>query len=263
MKIIPPPPLDPRRHALFLDFDGSIVDFAPTPDTIVLMPGTIGLLENVSRRLGGALAVVTGRRIADVDRHLAPLLLPASGVHGREFRPRPGYERDDPIPTAIEQARSCLKAALRTNDPIMLEDKGSSLVLHFRMHPEERERARSLADDAVRGLDTLHVMSGHAIFEILQRGITKGRAIRRFMRRPPFAGRIPVFVGDDATDEDGMRAAAAEGGFGVKIGPEETAAAYRLPDTEAVHKWLSRLTKSNLPAGNLQSAGPLGSEALS
>ena len=113
------------------------------------------------------------------------------------------------------------------------------------------------------GLDTLHVMAGHAIFEILQRGITKGRALRRFMRRPPFAGRIPVFVGDDATDEDGMRAAAAEGGFGVKIGPEETAAAYRLPDTEAVHKWLSRLMKSNLPAGNLQRAGPLGSEALS
>ena len=108
-----------------------------------------------------------------------------------------------------------------------------------------------------RGLDTLHVMAGHAIFEILQRGITKGRALRRFMRRPPFAGRIPVFVGDDATDEDGMRAAAAEGGFGVKIGPEETAAAYRLPDTEAVHNWLSRLTKSRPRRGTLAQREPL------
>ena len=259
----PPPPLDPRRHALFLDFDGSIVDFAPTPDTIVLKPGTIELLENLSRTLGGALAVVTGRHIADVDRHLAPLLLPASGVHGREFRPRPGDERDDPIPTELAQARSNLKAALRPNDPIMLEDKGSTLVLHFRAHPEERDRARALADDAARGLDTLHVMAGHAVFEILQRGITKGRAIRRFMRRSPFAGRTPVFVGDDETDEDGMREAAAEGGFGVKIGPEETIARYRLPNTEAVHSWLSRLIKSSASAGNLQRAGPLGSEALS
>jgi trehalose 6-phosphate phosphatase len=184
-------------------------------------------------------------------------------VHGREFRPRPGDERDDPIPTELAEARSRLKAALRPSDPIMLEDKRSTLVLHFRMHPEERDRARSLASDAARGLDTLHVMAGHAVFEILQRGITTGRAIRRFMRRPPFAGRIPVFVGDDETDEDGMREAAAEGGFGVKIGPEETVARYRLPNTEAVHNWLSRLTKSSISSGNLNHAESLGSEALS
>lgn len=241
---IRPPPLDPARHALFLDFDGSIVDFAPTPDTIVLRPGTIALLENVSRRLGGALAVVTGRRIADVDRHLAPLLLPASGVHGREFRPRPGDLRDDPPPGEIDEARRRLMTAMRPDDRVTLEDKGTALVLHYRTHPEARERAQALANDALHGLDTLHVLAGHAVFEILQRGITKGRALRRFMRRPPFAGRIPVFVGDDATDEDGMRAAATEGGFGVKIGPEETVAAYGLPDTAAVHSWLSRLTNA-------------------
>lgn len=261
MENIPPPPLDPRRHALFLDFDGSIVDFAPTPDTIVLMPGTIALLENLSRRLGGALAVVTGRHIADVDRHLAPLLLPASGVHGREFRPRPGDERDDPIPAEIEQARKRLSAALGSNDPIRLEDKKSALVLHFRSHPDQRGRAEALATDAALGLETLHVMAGHAIFEILQRGITKGRALRRFMRRAPFAGRIPVFVGDDATDEDGMRAAAAEGGFGVKIGPEDTAAAYRLPDTAAVHDWLSRL-KGTARTGNHSLSGAVSPDAL-
>jgi trehalose 6-phosphate phosphatase len=146
--------------------------------------------------------------------------------------------RDDPPSAEIEQARQRLAAAIGKGDPLMLEDKGSALVLHFRAHPEQGERARVLAAEAVRGLDTLHVLPGHAIFEILQRGITKGRAIRRFMHRPPFAGRIPVFVGDDATDEDGMRAAAALGGFGVKIGPEETAGKYRLPDTAAVHRWL-------------------------
>ena len=104
----------------------------------------------------------------------------------------------------------------------MLEDKGGALVLHFRAHPEQEPRAERLAQQAVEGLDALYVVAGHAIFEIRQRGITKAMRVRRFMRRPPFAGRIPVFVGDDATDEDGMRAAAAEGGFGVKIGPGET-----------------------------------------
>lgn len=261
MENIPPPPLDPARHALFLDFDGSIVDFAPTPDTIVLRPGTIALLDNLSRRLGGALAVVTGRHISDVDRHLAPLLLPASGVHGREFRPRPGDERDDPVTAEIEQARQRLRVAVGSDDRIRLEDKGTALVLHYRAHLEQRGRAEAFAADAVRGLDTLHVLAGHAVFEILQRGITKGRALRRFMRRPPFMGRIPVFVGDDATDEDGMRAAAAEGGFGLKIGPEDTVAAYRLPDTAAVHNWLSRL-KGAARTGNQSLSGAVSPNAV-
>lgn len=237
----PPPLLEPDRHALFLDFDGSIVDFASRPDQIALPPGTIALLKNLHHRLGGALAIVTGRHIADIDRYLAPLLLPASGVHGREFRPRAGDIRDDPLSGEIEKARNRLAASLAPHDALFLEDKGSALVLHFREHPKEGERARTLADKAVLGLDALHVLAGHAVFEILQRGITKGRALRRFMHRPPFDGRIPVFVGDDATDEDGMRAAAEMGGFGVKIGPEETAAAYRLSDTGAVHAWLGRL----------------------
>jgi trehalose 6-phosphate phosphatase len=252
---LPPPPLDPGRHALFLDFDGSIVDFAPTPDTVIVAPGTIELLEKLDRSLGGALAIVTGRHIADVDRYLAPLILPASGVHGRQFRPRAGDMRDDPPPADIERARRRLADAITSDDPIDLEDKRSAIVLHFRRHPEARARAEALANAAIKGLDTLHVMAGHAIFEILQRGITKGRALRRFMRRAPFAGRIPVFVGDDVTDEDGLRAAAAEGGFGVEIGSDETAAQYRLPDTRSVHHWLSRLTNPEIKPGTLVTAG--------
>jgi trehalose 6-phosphate phosphatase len=137
---------------------------------------------------------------------------------------------------------------------IDLEDKGSALVLHFRRHPEKRAQTEALARAAVEGLDGLHVMAGHAIFEILQRGITKGRALRRFMRRPPFAGRVPVFVGDDVTDEDGLRAASAEGGFGVKIGDDETAALYRLPDTKAVHDWLGGVVIEGSRAGTLVAA---------
>lgn len=233
-----PPALDPARHALFLDFDGTFVDFAPEPDAIRLRPGSTGLLKRVSQRLGGALAVVSGRRIADLDRFLAPLELPAAGVHGQEFRPCPGdFRRAAPTPQ-LDEARRRL-AELDAGDPLFLEDKGGALVLHFRRHPEQRGRAERLAHAAVAGLSGLHAVEGHAIFEIRQRGISKALALGLFAPLPPFSGRLPVFVGDDTTDEDGFRAAAAAGGFGVKVGAEPTAAQYRLADVSAVHRWLA------------------------
>ena len=107
-----PPPLDPERHALFLDFDGSLVDFALTPDRIVVRPETIALLENVSRRLHGALAIISGRKIADIDRHLARLRLPVSGVHGLEFRPAGGETAEGAISSELETARRRLASAI-------------------------------------------------------------------------------------------------------------------------------------------------------
>jgi trehalose 6-phosphate phosphatase len=236
-----PPPLDAARHALFLDFDGTFVDFAPAPDAIELKPGSRELLGQMRDRLGGALALVSGRRIADLDRFLAPLELPASGVHGQEFRPRRGDFRMSPPTPQLHEARARVLAALSADDPLRLEDKGAALVLHFREHPDQRERAANLAVSAVAGLSDLHAVEGHAIFEIRQRGISKAMAIGLFGAAEPFAGRTPVFIGDDTTDEDGFRAASAAGGFGVKVGPGKTAAAYRLPDVAAVHGWLAAL----------------------
>jgi trehalose 6-phosphate phosphatase len=251
MKDGPPPPLDPSRHALFLDFDGSLVDFALTPDEIVVKPETIALLGDLLRVLGGALAIVTGRRIADVDRHIVPLRLPVSGVHGLEFRSRPEEVKRKPVSEELAEARRRLGEVVRANDRIYVEDKGGALALHFRAHPDQRLRAQSLARSVVEELDTLDVVGGHSVFEIRQRDITKANAVRRFMRRPPFARRIPVFVGDDVTDEDGIREAIAEGGFGVKIGRGETAAEFRLADSQAVHAWLSRLIDKSRSTGTL------------
>ena len=235
-----PPALDPQRHALYLDFDGTLVDFAPSPDAIVLRTGTVALLERASGKLGGALAIVSGRRLDDIDRHLAPLSLAASGVHGQEIRHAPGAARIDVSPpAALAEARSRLNAAIPPGDPLTLEDKGGALVLHFRQHPDQRERAKALAHDAAAELDALHVVAGHGIFEVLERGVTKARAIELLAAHPPFAGRLPVYLGDDTTDEDAIRAAQEMGGFGVKIGAGETAAIYRLPDIDAVHAWLA------------------------
>jgi trehalose 6-phosphate phosphatase len=236
-----PPPLDPDRHALFLDFDGTFVDFAPHPDAIALRPGSIELLHRVSRRLGGALAVISGRRVADLDRFLAPLQLPACGVHGQEFRPLPGDLRLRFPSPQLEQARHRLAATIAPDDPILLEDKESALVLHFRARPEQQGRAERLAREAVAGLSDLYALRGHAIYEIRERGVSKADALRLFADAPPFSGRLPVFVGDDTTDEDGFLAAAAAGGFGVKAGPGATAAEWRLPDVAAVHNWLAAL----------------------
>jgi trehalose 6-phosphate phosphatase len=128
---------------------------------------------------------------------------------------------------------------IAAGDPLLVEDKGAAIVLHFRKHPQQALRAEALARAAVEGLSDLHVVAGHAIFELRQHGITKAEAIARFMAEPPFARRAPVFVGDDVTDEDGFRAAAASGGFGVKVGPGKTVASYRLGTVASVHAWLS------------------------
>jgi hypothetical protein len=127
------PILDPGRHALFLDFDGTFVDFAPTPDAVKLRPGSLELLGELQGRLGGALAVISGRRLFDIDGFLRPLELPGSGVHGQEFRPYGGDFRVEPPSPQIQLARERLKSALGPNDPLHLEDKGGALVLHFRL----------------------------------------------------------------------------------------------------------------------------------
>lgn len=236
-----PPPLDGDRHALFLDFDGTFVDFAPEPDAIVLRPGSIDRLAALSRRLSGALALVSGRKIADLDRFLAPLQLPAAGVHGQEFRPAPGDLRVQPASPELDEARRRLAGLIMAADPLLVEDKGGALVLHYRKHPEQRGRAEALAHEAVAGLSALHALPGHAIVEIRQHGISKAGALKLFAAMPPFSGRHPVFIGDDTTDEDGFRAAREADGFGVKVGPGSTAAFYRLPDVSAVHAWLDGL----------------------
>ena len=232
------PLLDPERHALFLDFDGTFVDFAPTPEAVRPRPGSVELLRAMQSRLGGALAVISGRRLADVDGFLRPLELPGSGVHGQEFRPAPGDLRVQPPSPDLQTARERLHASLRPDDPLRLEDKGGALVLHFREHPEQHDRAAALAAEAVRGLRDIYAVEGHAIWEVRQHGVSKAGALRRLAKVAPFAGRLPVFIGDDSTDEDGFRAAAELGGFGVKVGPGDTAARYRLADVGAVHDWL-------------------------
>jgi trehalose 6-phosphate phosphatase len=234
-----PPPLDPERHALLLDFDGTLVEFAPRPDHVRLRPGAAERLDALRRRLGGALALVSGRKVEALDRFTSPYRFNAIGVHGHEIRPAGEELRLRPTSPQLDVARRRLAAELGGGDRLRLEDKGSALVLHFREHPEEAERAAQLGRRAVDGLADLHAVPGNMIVELRERGVSKADAVALVAGWPGFAGRLPVFVGDDTTDEDGFRAAAAAGGFGIKVGPGPTAAPHRLPDVAAVHTWLA------------------------
>jgi len=230
-----PPEFEPREQAFFLDFDGTLAPFRMDPSAVMLPSGGNELLARFVEACGGAVAVVSGRRIEDLDRMMAPLKPVAGGLHGVEMRVAAdaAIERRPPSPS-IAEARARLIASLADTPDIRLEDKGAALVLHFRGNEHLEELARDIANGAVAGLDGLIVVPGHAIFEIRMAGVDKGAIVDMFMARPPFVGRHPVFLGDDTTDEDGFAGAARHGGYGIKVGSGDTIARYRLPDIAAV-----------------------------
>lgn len=233
-----PPSIDPTRHALFLDFDGVLVGFADTPDGVSVEPGVLERLAVLRERLGGALAIVSGRRIADLDRFLAPHRFAAAGVHGLETRLREedGIERLAG-PELLDDVRAGLKAGL-AGSSLRLEDKGTALVLHYREHPEREHEAKAAMKAAAGGRYDLTIMHGNCIVEVHPAGMDKGEALRRLMHHAPFAGRTPLYAGDDTTDEFAFAMMAELGGTGIKVGKGETAATRRLADVAAVHQWL-------------------------
>lgn len=234
-----PPAIGPNTHALFLDFDGTLVDLVDDPDAVALDAGRVERLDEMARQLAGALAVVSGRRIADLDRFLAPLSFAAAGVHGLERRRRPGGEIEFLMqPEALDPVRDALSPTLEANQRLRLEDKGTALVLHYRTAPDLAEAAKSVMRHAVAGRDDLVVMEGDNIVEVHPAGMDKGKALADFMTTAPFAGRIPVYLGDDTTDEFALKIVTEMRGIAIKVGRKESVAEYRLADVADVHHWL-------------------------
>jgi len=225
------------RHdwALFLDLDGTLIDIAPTPDSVVVEPGVVASLIAARSALSGALAIVSGREVAVIDALLAPARLPAAGCHGAEFRADPALPAMPlgPSPPAHVVARAQYEADATG---LLLERKPTSMVLHFRQAPEREAQAlriaRGLAAELGPGFELL---PSHMAFELRPAGIDKGQAVTRLMRSPPFRGRIPFFLGDDVTDEAGIAAARSLGGDGVRLGSQVDAT------PSDVRAWLARL----------------------
>jgi trehalose 6-phosphate phosphatase len=206
--ISPPRAID-SDWALFLDFDGTLVDIAPTPDAVRAPRELIDALLCARETTGGALAIISGRPLSEIDKLLDPLRLPAAGVHGAEPAPV------EPLP--IEWVREIADAASRCPG-VIVENKIFTVAVHFRLAPGHAETMRTvLAAIVARGSDDYEIMDAHCAYELRPRSVNKAHALRRFMKRAPFAGRTPVMVGDDVTDLDGIRAARALGGEGWRV----------------------------------------------
>jgi len=252
------PPAPRLDWAYFLDVDGTLVEIAETPERVVVAPGLAGVLQALHAACGGALALVSGRPIADLDRLFRPLALPAAGIHGLERR-----RGDGTVERAAGESVADLHpklAAFAAQDPrLRIEDKGASLALHYRAAPELAEKVGGFARDLDEGGDGgLRVLHGKMVVEFYRHRADKGQAIAAFMAEPPFRGRRPVFAGDDVTDEYGFRAIREMCGIAIRVGREgESAAPFRLPSVAALHQWLRSALVAAAHAGG-RGAGTTG-----
>jgi len=240
-----PPPLF-AGCALFLDIDGTLLELAPTPDSVNVDAGISALLPALARHLDGAVALITGRSMADAEGLFRGLSLPIAGQHGLERRSADGaLHQHLPSLKGLERLRRDLTEFAARHDGLHLEDKGATLALHYRQAPRLASHVhRTLRDhlaEAVASESGWRLQPGKGVLEVKPDGRDKGTAILEYLEEPPFAGRLPVFVGDDKTDEYGFVAVAVAGGWAVKVGHGATNASYRLRDVTAVRKWLSTL----------------------
>lgn len=238
--------LNPEAIGLFLDVDGTLLDIAPRPDAVEVKSSLLDDLAEVQRALNGAVALVSGRPVAELDRLFAPLRLAASGVHGAELRRRP----DGGITLLAngrlgDDAWRALGLLLDEFPGTYAENKGVSFAVHYR----EPDTDKSCLKHALQALMArisspgkgLQLIAGHAVFEVQLQGFDKGRAIRRFMKQAPFLGRRPVFIGDDEIDRAGFNAALAQGGFAFSVGIELPGLTGRFAGPNAVRAWLHEL----------------------
>lgn len=236
--LAPPPALDPARTALFLDLDGTIAPIKPRPRDVTPLPARTELLKAATRRLGGRLAVISGRALPEIDYILHGAVTAAAAVHGLVRRNAAGSVLAHPPHPALNAARVALDW-LEDQPGILIEDKNLGIAVHYRSAPERAREVEAVCRE-IAATTGLTLQLGSMVVELRTPGADKGDSVRAFMAETPFKGAVPVFVGDDITDEDGFAAAEALGGYGVLVGEErETAAHYRLDDVDAVLAWLA------------------------
>jgi trehalose 6-phosphate phosphatase len=228
--------------ALFLDVDGTLIDFAASPQAAKAHAELPAILQAASRRLGGALALVSGRSIVELDRLMAPLQLPSSGLHGAEMRLTPAGPATTPEHLPVEFV-AALRIELAPYPGAKLEDKGASVAIHFRAAPHLAAELHELLTRYLRRVEAppLDLMVGELVYELKPPGFDKGTAISAFMQCAPFAGRKPVFVADHPIDQAGFATAASLGGYGLSVGRLLQGAACWFTDTAAVRAWLKDL----------------------
>lgn len=239
---LPPPPplaqlLESGPAALFLDFDGTLVDIAPRPGDIHVPDRLHGQLHALRDRLDGRLALVSGRALDDLERHLGHIAISRAGSHGASRFLADG-SRLGTEPRGLSADSVAELKAFAEAHGLFYETKAHGGALHYRGAPEKGEATLAFAERFAASRE-LCVTSGKGVAELVRPGATKAAAVEAFMRVAPFEGAAPIFVGDDVTDEDGFAGAENFGGFGIAVGERPSARArYRLDSVAAVHKWL-------------------------
>lgn len=231
---------DAGTAALFLDVDGTLLDIREHPGDVVADHSLIDLLGHSARRVSGALCLISGRALEDIDRIFAPARFPTAGAHGAEIRLPDGRRADPPEVRFPEEAFTRLSEFADSHAGLLLEKKHGGASLHYRKAPKLIDACRDEVHEILTEIgNDFRVIAGKMVFEIAPGSHDKGKAIATFLDCDPFAGRQPVFVGDDVTDEDGFRVVNAQGGISIVVGDrEDTEASFRLPDVESVRTWL-------------------------
>jgi trehalose 6-phosphate phosphatase len=230
----PPTTIETADTALFLDVDGTLLEIRDRPEE---------LLDGLSSLVDGALSLISGRSIADIDRIFAPSRFPAAGSHGAELRLHPSDDVDFHAAALPPGILSRLSEFAASHEGLLLELKSGGASLHYRMAPTLESRCRQLVEELMAEIgQEFRLIPGKMVFELAPRGHNKGKAIAAMMNRKPFAGRRPVFVGDDVTDEDGFRTVNAMRGISVRVGEDrDSAAAFTLGSVADVRRWLESI----------------------
>lgn len=232
--------------AFFLDVDGTLLEIADHPDAVVMTAGIFECLEQLFVATNGAVALVSGRNLSNLDTLFAPLRFPVAGQHGAERRDAAGgmhYHHHKKQEAMFAEKKSLLAQFVREHHGMIFEDKGLAVAIHYRGAPDTQSEAERFITAIVEELGTgFDLQKGKMVFEIKPGGKDKGTAIAEFMLEEPFHTRVPIFIGDDTTDEDGFLVVNRLGGHSVKVGPGETTAKWRLRNADDVLEWITRYT---------------------
>ncbi len=234
---------DLRECAILLDIDGTILDIAAAPQAVRVPPTLRHTLGRLQELTGGALALVSGRKLDDIDLMFAPLQLAAIGGHGAELRPVPGTKPQIRVGSLSGELKRTLAALTKLSPGILVEDKGYSLALHYRLAPDRGPALRAAVADICAQLPpgTVDILPGKAVVEVKPAGISKALAVRELMHYPPFADRHPIFIGDDATDEPVFGVIPNFGGLGFSVGRIVPGVDGHFDKPEDVRSWLARI----------------------
>jgi trehalose 6-phosphate phosphatase len=242
------PPI-PERPALFIDVDGTLIPLAERPDDAHPDAALLQELGALHRALEGAVALLSGRTLANLDQWFGALQLPSAGTHGLERRRSDGVTATAPVdPKLLDHARHSIARLVRRDPRLHVEDKGIVIAVHYRAAPEQHDLVMTVLHDLASELGGgFHLQPGHSVIELKPRRFDKGTALADFMAEPAFRGRVPVAIGDDLTDLDAFRAAERLGGFGVVVG-DRVAGRWNFPRPRALRDWLALVASEGMRA---------------